>query len=177
MAVAFTALLVALGGTSYAAVKLSANSVQTKHIKNNAVTGAKVKGNTLTGSDINEATLAGIKSAEAQHALSAAGIDKAIIVTKTEALAVAPQVQCPGTPPNSCFLPVTQFNTATALCPANHTAIAGGGRPDDYNNNTIVESYPTGGSGWAASAGNDDVTRPRGFTAFAICVPGTSQTQ
>jgi hypothetical protein len=172
MVVAFTALLVALGGTSYAAVKLASNSVQTKHIKNNAVTGAKVKANALTGSDINEGTLQGVNSG---HATSATGIDKAIIVTAVAALPVAPQTPCPGTPPNSCFIPITQFNTATAACPAGHVATGGGARPDDYNLNTVVESYPTGGTGWAATVGNDDTLKPHGFTTFAICVPGTAE--
>ena len=39
------ALTVALGGTSYAAIKLPANSVGTKQIKTAAVTGEKVKDN------------------------------------------------------------------------------------------------------------------------------------
>lgn len=172
MVVAFVALLVALGGTSYAAVKLAKNSVQTKHIKNNAVTGAKVKSNTLTGADINESSLQGVNTA---HATSAAGIDKAIITTATAALAVAPQTECPGTPPGTCFIPVTQFNTATATCPAGHVATGGGARPDDYNLNTVVESYPTGGTGWSATVGNDDTLKPHGFTTFAICVPGASE--
>jgi hypothetical protein len=50
-AIAYVALFVALGGTSYAAVKLPANSVGTKQLKNNAVTGAKVKAGSLNASD------------------------------------------------------------------------------------------------------------------------------
>jgi hypothetical protein len=42
MIVACVALFVALGGTSYAAVTLAANSVGTKQLKNGAVTAAKV---------------------------------------------------------------------------------------------------------------------------------------
>jgi hypothetical protein len=51
------ALLVALGGTGYAAIKLSANSVGTKQLKRGAVTGVKVKRNALTGTHINESRL------------------------------------------------------------------------------------------------------------------------
>jgi hypothetical protein len=54
MAVACTALAVALSGTSYAVVALPAKSVGTKHLKNNAVTSLKVKNNSLTGADIKE---------------------------------------------------------------------------------------------------------------------------
>jgi hypothetical protein len=51
MAVALLALIVALGGTSYAAIKLPRNSVGAKQIKRNAVTGAKVKDASLFAND------------------------------------------------------------------------------------------------------------------------------
>ena len=41
-AVAYVALFVALGGTSYAALKLPANSVGTKQIKNHSITPIKL---------------------------------------------------------------------------------------------------------------------------------------
>jgi len=49
--VALLALFVALGGTSYAAAKLPANSVGTKQLKKNAVTAAKVKNGSLMSTD------------------------------------------------------------------------------------------------------------------------------
>lgn len=49
--VALLALFVALGGTSYAAIKLPKNSVGTRQIKNGAVTGAKVKAHSLLAKD------------------------------------------------------------------------------------------------------------------------------
>ena len=51
MAVALVALMVALGGTGYAAIELPKNSVGTKQIKKNAVTGAKVKNGSLLSRD------------------------------------------------------------------------------------------------------------------------------
>src|SRR3954453_23873514 len=60
MAVAFVALLVAIGGTSYAVVRLPAKSVGTAQLKSNAVTGAKVANDALTGADIKESTLEGV---------------------------------------------------------------------------------------------------------------------
>jgi len=51
MVVALIALTVALGGTSYAAIKLPKNSVGAKQIKNNAVSGAKVKDGSLFAND------------------------------------------------------------------------------------------------------------------------------
>lgn len=55
--VASAALFVALGGVSYAAVKLPKNSVGGAQIKNNAVTGAKVKNSALTGADVKNKSL------------------------------------------------------------------------------------------------------------------------
>jgi len=57
MAVACTALLVALGGTSYAVTQLPANSVGTTQLKNDAVISSKVKKDSLTGADVKESTL------------------------------------------------------------------------------------------------------------------------
>jgi hypothetical protein len=67
LVVATIALIVAMGGTGYAAFRLPANSVGTNQlrkdsvnaskIKNGAVTGANVKNRSLTGADINLRTL------------------------------------------------------------------------------------------------------------------------
>ena len=67
--VAYLALFVALGGSSYAAVQLSKNSVRSKHIKNgqvkradlrkNAVNGAKVKDGSLQAADFAAGQLPG----------------------------------------------------------------------------------------------------------------------
>jgi hypothetical protein len=51
MVVAFTALLVALGGTGYAATQLPKNSVGKKQLKKNAVVSSKVKNGSLLGRD------------------------------------------------------------------------------------------------------------------------------
>ncbi|HET7734951.1 MAG TPA: hypothetical protein VFK52_03170 [Nocardioidaceae bacterium] len=50
--VGYLALVVALSGTSYAAVQLSAGQVQTKHLANNAVTTKKVKNGTVRAVDL-----------------------------------------------------------------------------------------------------------------------------
>ena len=50
-AVAYLALCVALGGTSYAAIQLPKNSVGTKQIKKNAVKSKKVKNGSLKAAD------------------------------------------------------------------------------------------------------------------------------
>jgi hypothetical protein len=72
------AVFIALGGASYAAVKLPKNSVGTKQIKKGAVTGAKIKDGTITGAKINVSTLGAVPSAvhagaadDAAHATNA----------------------------------------------------------------------------------------------------------
>jgi hypothetical protein len=85
MLVACTALVVALGGVSYAAGVLPKNSVGTAQLKKKAVTAAKlrknavsspkVKDDALTGADISESSLGRVPSAanaaDAAHATSA----------------------------------------------------------------------------------------------------------
>jgi hypothetical protein len=56
-AIAYLALFVALGGTSYAAVKLPANSVGTTQIKKGAVTSAKIKDGSISAADLSAGTL------------------------------------------------------------------------------------------------------------------------
>jgi len=90
--IALLALFIALGGTTYAATALPANSVGAKQLKKNAVTsvkiknsaianakiganavtGAKVKNDSLTGADILESSLGKVPSAtNADHATAA----------------------------------------------------------------------------------------------------------
>jgi hypothetical protein len=59
LVISIIALIVAMGGTGYAALKLPKNSVGTKQLKKNAVTGSKVKNSSLTGSDIKNGSLSG----------------------------------------------------------------------------------------------------------------------
>ena len=73
MVVACLALLVALGGTSYAAIKLPRNSVGNIQLKRGAVTGIKVRSNTLTGTQINEGRLGRVPSARQADTAELAG--------------------------------------------------------------------------------------------------------
>lgn len=57
------ALFIALGGASYAALKIPKNSVGTTQLRTNAVNSAKVKPNSLTGADINLSKLGTVPSA------------------------------------------------------------------------------------------------------------------
>src|SRR4051812_8976343 len=154
MVVAFTALMIAIGGGSYAAVRLPSNSVKRAHLANNAVTGAKVANDSLTGDDIKESTLEGVPAA----ALST-------VSNKTSA-AVAPpaaSVDSPG------------VGSATAFCETGQKAIGGGARLDAPEVGEIADSYPdSGGQVWTAHVANGDTTSAHGFTVYAVCIPVTA---
>jgi hypothetical protein len=57
MIVAWIALMVSLGGTSYAAIVLPANSVGTKQIKDRAVTNAKIASDAVTAAKVKNGSL------------------------------------------------------------------------------------------------------------------------
>lgn len=182
MAVASVALMVALGGSSYAAFKLPARSVGTKqikpkavkraHIAANAVTGAAVAADSLTGSDIVESSLGKVPSAaaadhaggadraaSADHAGSAGSIDAVHYRTVSGAV-----------PPAPSDVEVSTA-VATAFCDAGQHATGGGVRLDDPRNAAIVDSYPDfDGTAWTVHVDNSDIAAPHGFTAYAACV-------
>jgi len=73
MVVACIALLFAMTGAGYAAIKLPKNSVGAKQLKANAVTSPKVKNNAITGADVKEGTLAKVPAAAAADTAATAG--------------------------------------------------------------------------------------------------------
>ena len=87
MAVAITALLVALSGTSYAAFSVPRNSVGTKQLKNNAVTTSKIRNGAVTAAEINtsgltvpQATDANTLQGEGPSSFAAARVETAHVV-------------------------------------------------------------------------------------------------
>jgi hypothetical protein len=183
MAVAFVALLVALGGSSYAALKLPAKSVGSKqlkpksvtraHIKPNAVGSAAVANDSLTGSDVLESSLGKVPSAAgadhaaaadhaagADHAAAAAALDAVNFRTTTAAVPPAPSATENGNA------------VASAFCDAGQRLTGGGVKLDDTTNSAIVDSYPDlGGTAWTAHLDNADTAASHGFTVYAVCVP------
>jgi hypothetical protein len=57
LVVSVVALVIALGGTSYAAITLPRNSVGAKQIKKNAVTASKIRANAITSSKVKDGSL------------------------------------------------------------------------------------------------------------------------
>ena len=174
MAVSMVALIVALGGTSYAVAALPARSVGSKqlkpkavagtHIKSNAITSAKVKDGSLTGGDINEAALAKVASAavadQAARAGVAGGLDRVVYRVAT--------VTVPGAPD-----PVTSTpGVATARCDPGLLVVGGGVRLED--NMSVVDSYPETAAAWTAHVNNDEVGVAHNATVYAVCIAAST---
>ena len=167
MVVAFIALGLALGGTSYAVVKPGKNTVGSRQLRNNAVSAAKLKAgavdsskvrdDSLTGQDINEATLVAVPNTGRSAVTDS--LAQVVYRTTTATLGPAP---VSGTSSES--------DPTEARCPEGHRVI-GGGIQLDPDGMSQVDGFPSaGGTGWTGRAANDDVLGPHSFTVYAICV-------
>ena len=160
MIVACLALTVALGGTSYAAIKLPANSVGTKQLKERAVTGAKVKNDTLTGTQIAEATLATVpKALRADSATSADSADISRLDYRRSAAAA---------------IPTTGHVRTTASCDAGTFALGGGAKLSNPDIAVVLDSNPVGKASWEATAFAS--TTGSTLTVFVICGDAAAST-
>jgi hypothetical protein len=157
MIVACIALTVALGGTSYAAIRLPAASVGTKHLKKGAVTGVKVKRNTLTGTQIAESTLAKVPSALNADSAGSADISR-IDYRQSAAGAV----------------PTSGHVRGTANCDAGTFATGGGAKVSNPNVAFILDSNPVGKTAWEATAGA--ISTGATLTVFVICADAAATT-
>lgn len=174
MAVAFVALMVALGGTSWAVAALPKGSVGTKQLKRNAVAKANIKANavdagkvandSLTGQDIKESSLAQVPSAaqaaNSGHANAAGAVDRVIFRN------------APGTVPPAPSDTQSALIGGTANCDPGTHAASGGARLDDPDSTSLVDSYPDGGGrSWSVHVDNGDTASAHGFIVFVVCVP------
>lgn len=182
------ALLVALGGTSYAAGLLPANSVGTVQLKNDAVVSAKVKDGSLLASDFKSGQIpagpAGSPGAAGPAGpagpAGATGPPGATGPAGASGSPGADGAQGPTGPPGptdnltyvSADIPAgTQYSPATsgeAKCPAGQHAVSGG-----FNAPSAPKSsHPSDGAG-TGSDGNSAwwvaITTTSGLTVYAIC--------
>jgi len=114
LVVAFVALLIALGGTSYAAFRLPRNSVGTKQLKHNAVTASKIKNGAVTASKINTS---GLTVPNALHANSADSATNATNATHATTAGTATNATHATTADNATD--ATNATTATTAINAN----------------------------------------------------------
>ena len=181
MVVAVIALIVALGGTSYAAVKLpkasvgnrelKKNAVGRANIKNNAVTGAKIAANSITGADINATTLGQVplaaRALAVDHANAAGALDQ--VNYRTAGGRVDAATLSDPTDPTTLVPAVSE--PVSAGCDPGQVATGGGAKLDDASSQAVRESYPTTARTWTVTVGNDDETAAHSFTVFVVCIP------
>lgn len=140
MVVACLALTVALAGTSYAAIRLPANSVGTAQLKSGAVTGAKVQRNTLGGDQIAESKLGKVPEAANAHLADIADQARSARISRID------YRQSGGTIPTSGHARIAAF------CDAPAVPIAGGAGVTDPENAFVTSSTPIPPVGWEATA-------------------------
>lgn len=188
MLVALLALLVALGGTSYAAVSLAKNSVRSPHIVNGQVKKADLAKSSVTTVKVKDGSLVSADFAAGQLPAGPAG-------PRGDTGAPGPQgVPGPQGIPGpvdtvtvvaTTDVPVTAGNwgAATAECPAGMEAIGGGPDPNNVLTMTVTASYPVvdgsrplllddglhgAATGWRAFMRNDGSTSYP-FKVMVVC--------
>jgi hypothetical protein len=177
---ASVALFVALGGTSYAAIKLPAKSVGTIQLKSRAVTkakiapgavdGSKVRNGSLTGADIAAGAVDGSKVRDGS--LSGADIaGKVPAAVTADMLANVQRIVVPAASEPASGS--STIKTITATCPAGTFVVGGGANLSDQYAQLVNDSYPSSTTAWTADVFNDSPSAP-GFTVYAICVPAAA---
>src|SRR4051794_25107972 len=166
MVVALIALVIALGGTSYAAVTLPRNSVGATQIRAAAVRSSEVKNRSLALADLSvrarralrgQRGPAGPRGLAGGTGTSGVGTQAGIAVTYVTAAGTVAAGEVTG---------------ATAACPVGHRVTGGGARIDSAGDSSVRETYPSqGNTAWTVRVGNDDVSGTFTYTVFAACVP------
>ena len=198
MVVACLALLVALGGTGYAAIVLPANSVGAKQLKKGSVERAKIKpgaidatnvaANSLGGASINESSLAKVPAAAAAdtaaNATNAASATTAANATNaTNATSAAHATSSTGIDKvtyksSDGMTPIAPVSGAAVgtldiNCDAGQHPVGVGIRESDLLSQNIVDAQ-VNTNGYLVRVVNFDSTAAHAFTATVICIPAAS---
>jgi hypothetical protein len=169
MVVACIALAVALGGTSYAAIRLPAGSVGTKQLKRGAITGIKVRGNTLTGNQINEARLGKVPTArQADSAAEATSANTADEAHRAPVARVDYQSVTVSLPAD-----INVAMRGAVNCPAGLNVTGGGAKLQNVGTGFVNDSNPIGRTGWEATGSSQSAQT---MTVFVICAQAASTT-
>lgn len=161
MIVAVIALIVAMGGTSYAAITLPRNSVGDRQIRAGAVRSSEVRDRSLSVRDLSVSARTTLRGAQGPPgppgAASPGGSGTVTVKTAAGSVGAAPVDQ-------------EVLASATATCDAGQRVVSGGASTGDPAIPSIHESFPAaGGSAWTVTVGNDTATA-RSFTVYAVCV-------
>jgi hypothetical protein len=163
MVVACVALIVALGGTGYAATQLPPKSVGQKQLRNGAVGNLQIRDGAITRGKLHgdAITSSAIRNREVRAQDLAKGILPAVASTIH---------QISGDP-----IPPGAVGAATASCDAGQRATGGGGgfAGPALTNDKVVDSIPVGDERpiirWRVSLFNGGA-QPRTPVAYVLCV-------
>jgi hypothetical protein len=156
------ALMVALGGTSYAAVALPKNSVGNKQLKTNAVTSSEVKDRTLRSKDFR----AGELPAGPRGFAGAPGPKADTGATGAQGVAGPPGVSGWQRVENSNgVVNGNSWTDVSISCPAGKRVFGGGAYAPGL---TLVSSFPASDTSWSVGVHNDNPSAA-GFVYYAIC--------
>jgi hypothetical protein len=142
--IAYLALFIALGGTSYAAVRING-----KNIKNRSIPAKKVKRNALRGAEINESKLGQVPlAAQARLGRAVGRVDY-----NSKSVAIDPG----------------EVKKGTVGCDSGLRAIGGGIRLGNPFEQTMIDSYPAGKTAWEGNVAHSLAGVPDKFTVYVIC--------
>ncbi len=167
LVVSVAALVVALGGTSYAAFSLPNNSVGTKQLRSRAVTNAKlgpnsvgtakINNNAVTASKINTSGLT-VPTANAANSLNG------VQVVRGGPFTNGPSSQ----------------NYGQANCPTGTNVIGGGVFGNGGTSQSVNSSWPTRTAtttpqpnAWGVYENNSSTTSTFSFLVYAVCAPSS----
>ena len=150
-AIALLALFVALGGTGWAAIRITGKSV-----KNRSLTGKDIKRNSLTGRQIRESRLRGVLQGS-RATIRSASVPVGANATNGNYNSKAVSVGCG---------------------PGEFAVSAGSGWDEPTENLELATVYsrltldPSGRPTGATARGSSDIPVPRTFTVFVLCARG-----
>ncbi len=156
-AVAYLALFIALGGTSYAAISLAPGSVGTPQLKNGAVTARKLAAGAVTSTKLDRRSIGGSVRHWAQ--ISATG---AIVASSSKTRVI-------GAPENGGYV-VSWSDSFSSRCAAIATPVASSvlvGPSSGYANARIAGIKPT--SVWVDTYNAQGQPAPAAFSVAVIC--------
>ena len=161
--VACVALVVALGGVSYAASVLPKNSVGTAQLKKKSVTSSKVREGAITTTKVKDGTLlgqdfrAGQLPAGPQGPKGEKGDPGATQVTQRSNQGLAKGAG--------------EYSVTLAGCQPGETLVGGGAYPKDTfpAKPTLVENGPVSATSWRVSYRNDGAAGTVAAVAYALC--------
>lgn len=182
LAVAILALVVALGGTSYAAVSLAKNSVLSKHIKNGQVKGVDMATDAVTAAKVKDGSLAAKDFAAGQLPAGPVG---PVGPQGIQGIQGIPGPVNTVTVVSSSTIPAGPgtFGSATANCPTGKEVVGGGPSLGNVLTMAVTSSFPLvegtdpllvangqhpAATGWRAFARNDSST-PQTIKVAIVC--------